>query len=203
MYNKYILNRLLLWYSEEPACVGLFLLFLLCRYEAMTSLLRGVLILLSAAAAEIHPAQVISVCYPVVGAQSAASAVHRGVSAHGTWEEKWGEWGVVGWGVGVMERVGGGEQEGLVFFRERRAWAKLRTSLDCGPTFDQFLHRDSWRKLVSNGLILEVRCKCALIKHLKNIKRHSTFYLVKRAGFWVTLDKKWCSHTEQSVVFFH
>lgn len=70
--------------------MGLLLLFLPCLHEAMTSFLRGVLILLSAAAAEIHPAQVISVCYPVVGAQSAASAVRRGVSAHGSWEEKWG-----------------------------------------------------------------------------------------------------------------
>lgn len=59
----------------------------------MTSLLRGVLVLLSAAAPEIHPAQVISVCYPVVGAQSAASAVRCGVSAHRAWEEKWGGWG--------------------------------------------------------------------------------------------------------------
>lgn len=50
--------------------------------------LRRVFVLLCAAAAKIHPTQVISVCYPMVGAQSDASVVRRGVPAHGTWEEK-------------------------------------------------------------------------------------------------------------------
>lgn len=58
--------------------------------------LRGVLVLLCAAAAEIHPAQVVPVCYPVVGAQSVASAVRRGVSAHGAFGgeagRRWKEW---------------------------------------------------------------------------------------------------------------
>lgn len=57
--------------------------------RAMTSLLRRVLVLLCTAAAKIHPTQVVSVCYPVTGTQSVASAVCCGVSAHRTWEEKW------------------------------------------------------------------------------------------------------------------
>lgn len=44
--------------------------------------LRRVLILLCAAAAEVHPAQVVPVCYPVVGT---ASAVRCGVSPHRAW----------------------------------------------------------------------------------------------------------------------
>lgn len=73
---------------------GVFLLFLMCPYGgggrggrggmSRDLLLRGVLVLLCAAAAEIHPANVIPVCYPVVGAQSATSAVRRGVSTHRT-----------------------------------------------------------------------------------------------------------------------
>jgi len=31
MYNKYIINRLLLWDSEEPACVGF---FCFCSYSS-------------------------------------------------------------------------------------------------------------------------------------------------------------------------
>lgn len=126
MYNKYIINRLLLWDSEEPACVGgcfffvclvffFCLLFLVWPYGGgwtWTSLLRRVLVLLCAPAAEVHPPQVVPVCYPVVGTQSAASAVRRGVPAHRTWEgtEGWRWW----------KKVGGGktEREGNEFDSE-------------------------------------------------------------------------------------
>lgn len=134
MYNKYIINRLLLWDSEEPACVGgcffLFvwffffcLLFLVWPYGGgwtWTSLLRRVLVLLCAPAAEVHPPQVVPVCYPVVGTQSAASAVRRGVPAHRTWEGTEG--------VEVMEESG---------WRENRAGGKwvwlraVRAAGDC------------------------------------------------------------------------
>lgn len=103
MYNKYIINKLLMWDSEEPAFVCSFFffhLFLLWQYGGWWAVtcppLRGVLVLLCAAAAEIHPAQVVPVCYPVVGAQSVASAVRRGVSAHrafgGKVGRQWKEW---------------------------------------------------------------------------------------------------------------
>lgn len=103
MYNKYIINRLLLWDSEEPAC--LFFVFFLSSFSCVTVRrgmsrdfpLRRVLVLLCTAAAKIHPTQVVPVCYPVVGTQSVASAVCRGVSAHRTWEEKWGGDRKSGW----------------------------------------------------------------------------------------------------------
>lgn len=109
MYNKYIINRLLLWDSEEPACVFFFLLFLVCPYGRGMSPdfpLRGVLVLLCTTAAEIHPPHVVPVCYPMVGTQSVASAVCRGVSAHRTWEETYGGDRKSGW-------------------RRNRAWGKL------------------------------------------------------------------------------
>lgn len=88
---------------------------------------------------------------------------------------------------GGGDRMSGWRRAGgtLVFFRETRARARLRTSLDCEPTFKWFLHRDSWKKLVPNGLILEARCKCAAMKYLQ---RHSIFYLVKCVLFGVRLD---------------
>lgn len=109
MYNKYIINRLLLWDGGEPACV----IFVFSSFTSVTiwrgmsrgSPLRRVLILLCAAAAEIHPAHVVPVCYPAVGTRCTASVVCCGVSAHRTWEEKWGS--DQKWGGG-----GGTEQEG-------------------------------------------------------------------------------------------
>lgn len=103
MYNNYIINKLLIWDGEEPAShvsrggLGWFFfssfsfvtVWRSCeRWRRANSSLRGVLVLLCAAAAEIHPTQVVPVRYPVVGA---AFAVRRRVPAHRAFvEEKQG-----------------------------------------------------------------------------------------------------------------
>jgi len=71
------------------ACFLLLLLLLLFPKWGLSRgfPLRGVVVLLCTAAAEIHPAQVVPVYYPVVGAQSVGSAVRRGVSTNRTWED--------------------------------------------------------------------------------------------------------------------
>lgn len=68
--------------SSQLACFCCFFPLFLSHEGA----LRRILVLLRAAAAEIHPPQVVPVCYPMVGAQADAFAVGCGVPAHGTWE---------------------------------------------------------------------------------------------------------------------
>lgn len=99
----------LVWDSEEPACVA-FSRVTIRRGMSHDFPLRGVLVLLCTAAAKIHPTQVVPVCYPVAGSQSIASAVCCGVSAHRTWEEKWGG--------GTKRRWGEMEPEGKEFSSE-------------------------------------------------------------------------------------
>lgn len=134
MYNNYIINKLLIWDGEEPALHGgrggsgfFFHLFLLSfvtvwrscqrrwrrrrrrRRRRDNSSLRGVLVLLCAAAPEIHPTQVVPVRYPVVGA---ASAVRRRVPAHGAFvEERQGRRRRKEWVAVVGEDEEGKEEE--------------------------------------------------------------------------------------------
>lgn len=138
MYNKYIINRLLLWDSLHRV---FFLLFILCLYDGGVSRdfpLWGVLIFLCTAAPEIHPPQVVPICYPVVGTRSDTFAVCRRVSAHRTWAET-RKGGKKAW---VEERKTAWVK--LVFLRVRSAWEKLKTSLCWDLKFDfSFLHRDA------------------------------------------------------------
>lgn len=76
--------------SSQLACLCLFFFSVFPHVTMLGGRLRRVFVLLCAAAAKIHPTQVVPVCYPMVGAQSDASVVCRvcRVPAHGTWEEK-------------------------------------------------------------------------------------------------------------------
>lgn len=93
MYNKYIIINRLVIVRQWGASLRGGVLSSFSRVPVRRSMsrdfpLRGVFVLLCTAATKIHPPQVVSVCYPVVGTQSAAFAVCCGVSAHRTWEEK-------------------------------------------------------------------------------------------------------------------
>lgn len=94
--------------------------------------LRRVFVLLCAAAAKIHPTQVISVCYPMVGAQSDASAVRCGVPAHRTWEEK-RKSEEMGGGGGVSEAVLLSQEEVSSSWKADLPPAEDNLSLACLP----------------------------------------------------------------------
>lgn len=151
MYNKYIINRLLLWDSEEPACVGgcffLFVWFFFLSSFSCVAVRRGMNLdfpLTKSTRTPLRsggrsPSTPSSPCLLSGGWHSVRrlccspwSSCAQNLGGHG--------------GVEVMEESGWRENRAggkWVWLRAVRAWERLETAAACGPAVCLFQPREA------------------------------------------------------------